>query len=514
MNATGRIAIAGAIPRRYDPHGMPALTAPGAKRWRWKSAIADPEGHGLAGGRAGAGRRPIAWCWAPTPVVRRQRCRLLAGDQRSARVPPARGDRPHRGGHRAARSGQQATAPSSGRLAVKEVTLASGAEIRVGTSTLRFEMGGEEGRLAPPGPAAPARAEELAEAPSRFGPALGGSPAMRRLFALLARLAPTELTVTLTGETGTGKDVLARAIHQASPRAQQPFVVFDCGAVAPIADRERAVRPREGRLHRGGGRPPGRVRAGPQGARCSSTRSASCRWTCSPSCCGRWSTAAVRRVGGGRGSARSTCASWPPPTGTWRIRCASGLFREDLFFRLMAATLHVPPLRERKEDLPQLVTSFPGRGRQVTGGGPRDAGDAGRLRLAGQRARAEERRRQRRRAGRRPDAGAPPSGGVPTAAASAGGGVSPPLGTSLPLAGQTLEQLEKAAIEQALQQLRRQPHQGGQGAGHRRLDPVREAASATAWSPANRRRRAKKLLRVKTRAGDLLLERMWRTPVA
>ena len=52
-------------------------------------------------------------------------------------------------------------------------------------------------------------------------------------FALLSRLSPSELTITLLGATGTGKDVLARAIHARSPRAKGPFVVFDCGAVAP-----------------------------------------------------------------------------------------------------------------------------------------------------------------------------------------------------------------------------------------------------------------------------------------
>ncbi|HXU82836.1 MAG TPA: FHA domain-containing protein, partial [Polyangia bacterium] len=119
-----------------------------------------------------------------------------------------------------------------GRIAVKEVVLSSGTEIRIGKTILRFEMGGEAGRL---GRLAhePVRDEELAGAPTSFGSAIGSSAAMRRLFALLNRLAPTELTLTLVGETGTGKDVLAHAIHAASARAAHPFVVFDCGAVAP-----------------------------------------------------------------------------------------------------------------------------------------------------------------------------------------------------------------------------------------------------------------------------------------
>src|SRR5579871_7072391 len=59
------------------------------------------------------------------------------------------------------------------------------------------------------------------------------SAAMHDLYAMVARLAPSDVTVTLTGETGTGKDVFAHLIHDTSPRAEQPFVVFDCGAVPP-----------------------------------------------------------------------------------------------------------------------------------------------------------------------------------------------------------------------------------------------------------------------------------------
>ncbi|HEX4621771.1 MAG TPA: sigma 54-interacting transcriptional regulator, partial [Myxococcaceae bacterium] len=65
-----------------------------------------------------------------------------------------------------------------------------------------------------------------------FGDALGESQAMRRLFGVLERVAPADVTVLLLGETGTGKEVIARSIHARSPRAQEPFVVVDCGALA------------------------------------------------------------------------------------------------------------------------------------------------------------------------------------------------------------------------------------------------------------------------------------------
>src|SRR5258705_10174711 len=67
----------------------------------------------------------------------------------------------------------------------------------------------------------------------RFGKLVAGSTGMHEVFEVLSRFAPTEVSVTLLGETGTGKDVVAHALHEQSARASAPFVVFDCGAVAP-----------------------------------------------------------------------------------------------------------------------------------------------------------------------------------------------------------------------------------------------------------------------------------------
>jgi two-component system, NtrC family, response regulator GlrR len=79
----------------------------------------------------------------------------------------------------------------------------------------------------------PATALASSREPERFGDALAASPVMRQLFETLARVAPLDLSVLLEGESGTGKDVLARAIHAASSRAKGPFMVVDCGAIPP-----------------------------------------------------------------------------------------------------------------------------------------------------------------------------------------------------------------------------------------------------------------------------------------
>src|SRR6185369_14043241 len=66
----------------------------------------------------------------------------------------------------------------------------------------------------------------------RFQRLVGRSIAMRELFATLARIAPMDASVFIQGETGTGKELVARAVHDASPRASRPFVVVDCAALS------------------------------------------------------------------------------------------------------------------------------------------------------------------------------------------------------------------------------------------------------------------------------------------
>lgn len=179
------------------------------------------------------------------------------------------------------------------------------------------------------------------------------SEVMQNLLDVLGRLAKTQVSVTLIGETGTGKDVLAHRLHDLSPRAGSPCVVFDCGAVPPnLAESELfghergsftgAVGCRVGafeRAHKGTlfldevGELP--LELQPRLLRALESRS-------------------VRRVGG----------SQPRPVDVrvvaatnrdLRDEVSAGRFRQDLYFRLAAAVVRVPPLRERPEDLPQLI---------------------------------------------------------------------------------------------------------------------------------------------------------------
>src|SRR5262249_46497219 len=108
-----------------------------------------------------------------------------------------------------------------GGFVVESAYLKPGASIGLGQSTLRFESLAEQVR------------EPLARE-ERWGRALGTSVPMRRIFALLPTIARADASVLLLGETGTGKTLLAEAIHEASPRASGRFVVVDCGAIPPL----------------------------------------------------------------------------------------------------------------------------------------------------------------------------------------------------------------------------------------------------------------------------------------
>jgi transcriptional regulator with GAF, ATPase, and Fis domain len=189
-----------------------------------------------------------------------------------------------------------------------------------------------------------------------FGQAIGPSLAMRRIFGVLERIAPTEASVTLEGETGTGKDVLARSIHEKSARRGEPFVVVDCGAVSynliesELFGHERgaftgAVATRQGAFELAGrgtlfldeiGELPLDVQ---------------------PKLLRVLESGDYRRVGGNRAltnQARIVAAT----KRNLKEEVARGKFREDLYFRLAVVPITVPPLRQRREDIPPLVEQF------------------------------------------------------------------------------------------------------------------------------------------------------------
>ena len=102
---------------------------------------------------------------------------------------------------------------------IKEAYIRAGSVIAAGAAELKFTPFEE-------------RIEILPSEKEELGPMVGRSTPMREIFGLVERIAPTDATVLIEGETGTGKDLIARTLHQLSRRSAGPFIVVDCGAVA------------------------------------------------------------------------------------------------------------------------------------------------------------------------------------------------------------------------------------------------------------------------------------------
>ena len=199
------------------------------------------------------------------------------------------------------------------------------------------------------------------DADSGRGPVLK-SEAMRSLYRLAERAAGGRtasglINVLILGETGVGKEVLADWIHQHSPRASGPLVRINCAAHLRIAAGERAVRPREGRVHGRDADQAGAARDSRRrhGVSRRDRRHADRR--CRRSCCARSRTARSRASAAWR-RARSTCASWPPPTTISSSAVAGKTFRQDLYFRLNGISLTIPPLRDRPDEIEPLARRF------------------------------------------------------------------------------------------------------------------------------------------------------------
>ena len=187
-----------------------------------------------------------------------------------------------------------------------------------------------------------------------FEEIVGRSPALLAVLDKVSRVAPTDATVLITGETGTGKELIARAIHSNSRRAGQAADQGQLRRPARGTRRERAVRPRERAPSPAPSPGASAASSWPTAAPSSSTRSASCPWRPRPSC------SASSRSASSSASAAATAIKVDV-----RIIAATNrdllkavrekTFREDLYYRLSVFPIPLPPLRERAEDIPLLV---------------------------------------------------------------------------------------------------------------------------------------------------------------
>ena len=228
-------------------------------------------------------------------------------------------------------------------VVVERAYLASGAVIAIGQSRLKFEaVGGEE--LA------------ALSADARWGRALGGSKAMRRIFAVLPRLADSDATILLEGETGTGKGLLAEAIHEASPRAGGPFIVLDCGAIPPTLIESELFGHEKGAFTGAAAARTGGFEAA-RGGTVFLDEIGELSLDLQPKLLRAIEDRVVKRVGGNellRLDIRIVAAT----NRDLRAEINQGRFRSDLYYRLNTFRLRIPPLRERRDDIALLVAHF------------------------------------------------------------------------------------------------------------------------------------------------------------
>ncbi|MBI3072144.1 MAG: sigma 54-dependent Fis family transcriptional regulator [Deltaproteobacteria bacterium] len=230
-----------------------------------------------------------------------------------------------------------------GNLRVKAAFVEPGAQVHVGKSTIEI--------------AAPRRKTEVSISPeSRLGNLVGQSVAMRRLFVAIARVAEHPIPVLIQGETGTGKEVVAREIHAQSGRNAGPLVVVDCGAIpAELAESELFGHTR-GAFSGATAERRGAFESA-DGGTLFLDEIGELDLDLQPRLLRAVEAKEVKRVGSD--TYRSVDVRVVAATNRdLRVAVNQGTFREDLYFRLAVATIHVPPLRERAEDIPLLVDHF------------------------------------------------------------------------------------------------------------------------------------------------------------
>jgi two-component system response regulator AtoC len=205
------------------------------------------------------------------------------------------------------------------------------------------------------------------------GEIVGSSPSTAKIFEIIKKVAPTTTTILITGETGTGKELVANAIHMNSPRKLNPFIKINCSAIAENLIESELFGYEKGAFTGAVSSKPGRFELAHKG------------------------TLFLDEVGdlpreiqvkllrviqdhefervGGLQTIKVDVRLVAATNRNLQQRVKEGYFREDLFYRFNVMPIYVPPLRERKEDIPELVSYFIEKfnrklGRQIAGVDP------------------------------------------------------------------------------------------------------------------------------------------------
>jgi DNA-binding NtrC family response regulator len=230
-----------------------------------------------------------------------------------------------------------------GSLRVKEATIRHRGEISIGDSSLLFEPMDTEVVVEPSGAE---RCDEM----------VGRSVQMREIYTVIERVAPTELTILVTGETGTGKELVARALHKRSRRKEGPFVTLDCSALPPTLI-ESALFGHEKGAFTGADQAYAGVFERADGGTLFLDELGELPIELQPKLLRALERGEIQRLRGDK-TIRVNVRVIGATNRDLHQMVQDGRFRGDLYYRLAVIRIHLPALRERIVDLPLIVEEF------------------------------------------------------------------------------------------------------------------------------------------------------------
>jgi len=231
----------------------------------------------------------------------------------------------------------------SGTLRLRQATLVGSEEIRLGLTRIRLNLQDSHVDFPLSGKTA-------------FGNLMGRSVAMRQVFAVLERAAGSDAVVLLEGESGTGKDLAAEAIHATSARAEKPFVVVDCGAMSPNLVGSELFGHHKGAFTGADQDRPGAFESG-NGGTVFLDEIGELDRPLQQQLLHVLEKREVKRLG--ENQYRPVDIRLVAATNRdLSADVQDGRFREDLFFRLGVVRLRMPPLRDRQEDIAMMARNF------------------------------------------------------------------------------------------------------------------------------------------------------------